>query len=229
MRMRIPNLTILKRPWTMLFFALCVLGLVAAFFWMRSSGEVTRALESYQALSRAHEEAAYLPGIPENPVRERVNAILSDVLARPMEPAERLARAQEGLSVLKDAEVQIDAIGDVGEKVQIAIAYFEEKSGPVSFVRSSEAEALVAVAKEEFGIIADIRGLSYRANFHTAEIFNRIVLDKGELSAAYIADLNKELPLVEEQFNARTMLYGKLKDVRARVEVAIRDMGGRVE
>ena len=96
----------------------------------------------------------------------------------------------------------------------------DEKSGWSGFFSRSQKKAVIGLAREEFGIVADIRGLSYGANFHTAEIFNRIVLDKGELTESYVAELNHEVPLVEEQFNKRANLYTQLEDVSNRMHEA---------
>lgn len=204
---------------------LMLIVLVGAGFYVfvRSSEETAGALEAYRTRSFEHLQASYVPGVPGNPSRERLNTILSSVLVRPLTPGERQTLAEEGLKALKEVEAQIDAIGEAGERVQVAIAYFEEKTG--GFGQSDEEKELIAAAKEEFVIIADIRGLSYRANFHTAEIFNRIILDGGELTSAYSADLNRELPLVEEQFNTRAALYERLKDARARVDAALVALG----
>lgn len=201
------------------------LASLALYFFLGASGEKTQALEAYRAKSFEYVQASYVPGVPGNPARERLNTILSSVLVRPLTPPERRALAEEGLRALKEVEAQIDAIGEAGERVQVAIAYLEEKTG--GFTQSDEEKELIAAAGEEFAIIADIRGLSYRANFHTAEIFNRIILDGGELTSTYSADLNRELPLVEEQFNARADLYEKLKEARTRVDTALVALGER--
>ena len=200
--------------------ALCAVGF---YFWQKSTIDRTRALESYRLRSFEHLQAAYVPGVPENQSRERLNIILASVLVRPLTSDERRSLAEEGLAALKEVEAQIDAIGEVGDRVQIALAYLEDKGGGIT--AGDEAKELIAAAKEEFAIIADIRGLSYRANFHTAEIFNRILLDGGELTSAYSAALNAELPLVEEQFNTRAALYERLKDARARVDAALVALG----
>lgn len=196
---------------------------VAAAWFVFSSQSTAEALDVYREKSQLYLQAAYLPGVPENPVRERLNTILSSVLVRPLTPDERRALAEEGLRTLKEVETQIDAIGDAGERVQIAISYLEKEEG---IIPNEKRKTLIAAAKEEVAIIADIRGLSYRANFHTAEIFNRILLDNGVLTGAYSDSLNRELPLVEEQFNTRAALYTKLKDVRSRVDAALTAMGG---
>jgi hypothetical protein len=203
------------------FAALALAALIFFAYTLLSSNTFRGAFETYAPLAEAHVDAAYIPGVPDNPIRQRLNSILSQVLARPMTPKERIALAEEGLAVLKEGEKQIDAIGEAGERVQIAITYMEDKKNSVGAVFSkSQANEIIALAKEEFGIVADIRGLSYRANFHTAEIFNRIILDKGELTAGYTQELNDQIPAVEEQFNKRTHLYDQLKAVAARLQKA---------
>ncbi len=213
----------MRRSYILILIVLLALAAAAFYFLRISSGDSTRAVESYSTRSFEHLQAAYVPGVPENPVRERLNTILSSVLVRPLTPPERRALAEEGLKALKEVETQIDAIGEAGDRVQVAITYLEEKGG--GFTAGDETKELIAAAEEEFAIIADIRGLSYRANFHTAEIFNRIILDGGELTSAYSADLNRELPLVEEQFNTRAGLYERLKSARERVDKALISLG----
>ncbi len=213
----------MRRSHILLLVIVLALASLALYFFLSTSKDSVRAIEAYRTQSAAHIQAAYVPGVPGNPARERLNTILSSVLVRPLTPGERTTLAEEGLRALKEVEVQIDAIGEAGERVQVAIAYLEEKTG--GFAQSDEEKELIAAAEEEFSIIADIRGLSYRANFHTAEIFNRIILDGGELTSVYSADLNRELPLVEEQFNARASLYERLKNARTRVDAALVRMG----
>ena len=181
---------------------------------MYASNEFLHAYATYARLSKANVEAAYMPGAEQNPIRQHLNTILSQVLARPMSAKERLSFAREGLAVLKEGETQIDTIGDSGDKVQLSITYMEAKSkAPGALFLRSESDRILTLAKQELNINADIRGLSYRANFHTAEILNRIVLDQGELTAAYSEELDRQLPAVEEQFNKRTNLYKQLEAV----------------
>ncbi len=199
--------------------AIAIVIILIATYITHSTNDFHRAYESYSSLAKTHADLAYVPGIPENPIRGRLNAILSKVLAKPMTPSERLDLARQGLETLKDGEKQIDDIGDQGEKVQNAIRYLvAKKDSPGSILVRSEADKLIALAKEEFGYIADIRGLSYRANFHTAEIFNRIILDKGALTTAFTNELNRQIPDVEEQFNKRANLYIQLKNVLDRTQ-----------
>ncbi len=198
---------------------------VAVLYALHSSNDFQKAYKTYNTLAKKHVEAAYIPGVPDNPVRQKLNGILSQVLARPMSPKERLSLAEQGLAALKEGEKQIDDIGTIGEKVQTAITYMEEKNNSLGVLFSkSQGTRVITLAKEEFGIVADIRGLSYRANFHTAEIFNRIVLDKGELTKAYSSELNSQIPAVEEQFNKRSALYEQLKSVIGRMEKEVSTM-----
>lgn len=213
----------MKRTHLIIFILLLALCAAGFYLWRTSAEDTAQALESYRSRSFEHLQAAYVPGVPENQSRERLNTILASVLVRPLTPDERRSLAEEGLAALKEVEAQIDAIGEAGDRVQIALAYLEEKGGGI--MAGDETKELIAAAKEEFAIIADIRGLSYRANFHTAEIFNRIILDGGELTSAYSKALNDELPLVEEQFNTRTDLYERLKTARARVDAALVSLG----
>ena len=190
-----------------------------------ASHEFRRAYATYTTLVQANVDAAYVPGAENNPLRQHLNTVLSQVLARPMSAKERMDFAEEGLKVLKAAEQQIDVIGDTGDKVQLSITYMQEKArAPGAFLLRGYVTRILSLATEEHNITADIRGLSYRANFHTAEIFNRIVLDKGELTPAYLQELNRQVPAVEEQFNKRTGLYAQLKDVSARMQAESMDL-----
>lgn len=211
-------MTKVRRQIALVLILLLLLILIPLYLYHAKS-DFQQSFETYEGLAKTHVALGYIPGASDNPVREKLNTILSQVLARPLTPKERLALAGEGLSALKEGERQIDAIGDAGEKVQIAITYMESKSTSVGmFFSVADAKRILALAKEEFGVVSDIRGLSYRANFHTAEIFNRIVLDKGELTPAYTTELNAQIPAVEEQFNKRASLYESLKSLSARIE-----------
>ncbi|MFZ2886277.1 MAG: hypothetical protein WA021_00480 [Minisyncoccia bacterium] len=192
-------------------------GIVASVIY--TSRSFVRAAENYATLADAHAEAAYVPGSIDNPLRRELNGVLSAVLVGNLSAEERLANAARGLALLKDAEAQIDAIGEAGDKVQFAMQYMEETSTFTLFHRTA-ARDLLATAREEFDAIADIRALSYRANFHTMEILNRVILDQGEVTEAFAAELNRQLPQVEEQFNRRSNLYITLESITDRREAA---------
>jgi hypothetical protein len=86
---------------------------------------------------------------------------------------------------------------------------------------------VVTLAQSQAAIIADIRGLSYRANFHTAQIFSRIVDDQGSLTDAHIAELNNLIPKVEDQFDQRSNLYSELERVGDRIQMALEELPAR--
>lgn len=190
-----------------------VLVLCGVFVYtMLQSSRFEKEFAAYDALATAHEAAAYLPGSSNNPVRQDLNRLLSEVLVQGLSAHDRLALADQGLEQLANLEKQIDAIGEAGEKVDAAVARMQVDS--VGTVSSSIAtHELLTLAKKRSAIIADIRGLSYRANFETKKIFDRVIADKGALTKEHVLDLNEQIPIVEEQFNRRSDLYAELQSI----------------
>ncbi len=179
------------------------------------------ALESYSRVGDAHEDAAFLVGMAENPVRFELDRVLADVLMRPMEDAERRSLAVRGKELLKVLETQIDAIGVKEEESARALDVLS--SSPLALSDITNVGEVVRLGTIRAQLIADIRGLSYRANYHTAQIFDRILAEEGALSAEHVASLNDDLPQVEEQFDRRSNLYVELEgvslDMRKSLEV----------
>jgi hypothetical protein len=183
--------------------------------------------QRYAALSSEHSNYAFAPGVSSNPVRNELNRVLSEVLARPMGGGERLQLAERGLDLLKGMELQIDRIGSAGEAAEAQLNTAEwagYKFGNI-FARE-KVRAVFLHAREEAAIIGDIRGLSYRANFHTEQILKRVVEDGGALTAEHVSALNRELPQVEIQFNERTNLYTKLQSEHAQTDKEFRSVRG---
>lgn len=194
----------------------CVLAFVLyrAFF----SWQFTKSYETYATLSAQHVTAAFLPATNDNQIRQELNRMLSDVLAVELPVQDRLERAQRGLLLLAELEKQIDAIGDKGEAVSHALGELE------SHASGADRAEIVSLALERMRVIGDIRGLSYRANYHTAEIFNRVISDGGSLTDEHISELNAQVPLVEEQFDRRSGLYSELESINSQVARAYKDL-----
>lgn len=183
---------------------------------------------SYLTVAKVYEQTAYVPGSSENPVRQELNKILSQVLAKKMTDAERLALAHKGKTLLKESEQQINAIGEASIADDAAIEKMEH-AAHVSYGFSTGGNRMteiISLARKRSAIIADIRGLSYRANYETQKIFDRIIADKGALTKAHILALNDQIPEVEKQYNERSNLYVELQDTSSLIEQKFVDMGG---
>lgn len=183
-------------------------ALFALRFW--AIRDFAYAYAAYASSAARHDSAAFIPAMAENPLRKELNAALSDVLGTSMAPDARITRAREGLGLLKDAEAQIDLIEDAGIATQERVARMEESMSMVGQLHRSYLRDIIQLSRARLDIIADIRGLSYRANHHTEEIFARVIEDKGELSTAHVAELNRLIPSVEAQFDTRSNLYDDL-------------------
>lgn len=191
----------------------CFLISVFLFFSYRFyfAHQFKQSYDAYAKLSDIHVTAAFTPATEANPLRQELNRALADVLATELPRAERLARAERGVVLLNELEKQIDAIGDAGEAVSKEIERMEARA------TGAERKEIVDLALERARIIGDIRGLSYRASYHTADIFKRIIEGNGELTAAHVEDLNNQIPLVEEQFDRRTALYTELESINSSI------------
>lgn len=182
------------------------------------SWQFSKSYETYETLSNAHVTAAFLPATNDNQLRQELNRMLSDVLAADLPSSDRLARAQRGLVLLGELEKQIDEIGVKGEAVSHALGEMEERA------TGADRAEIVRLALERLRVIGDIRGLSYRASYHTAEIFNRVIADGGTLTPEHVSELNSQIPLVEEQFDRRTGLYDELESISGNVERTYDDL-----
>lgn len=177
------------------------------------ASQFAASYETYAALASAHSNAAFVPAVEDNPLRRELNLTLARCLSdESLKTADRLELARRGRQLLDEAEKQIDVIGETGEEIENAIEIMEARAA------GSARADIVALARERFRIIGDIRGLSYRANFHAAEIFNRIIDDGGKLTDAHVTELNEKVPLVEGQFDERTNLYSELESANSRME-----------
>lgn len=185
------------------------------------------AYRDYAIIAERHDEVAAIPALTENPLRRDLNRALAGALAEGASEEERNARAREGLALLVLAEGAIDAIGEVGEDAMSAILEMEARASLLGALNATgEERRIIALAHRRYAIIADIRGLSYRSNHHTKEIFDRIIADGGALTAEHALALDRLIPDVEEQFNRRANLYTELKTVNAELAAEFRAFEG---
>lgn len=172
--------------------------------------------ETYVSLAQAHREAALLPGAPNNPIRQELNRELLLVLSPSLSASERLQHAQDGMRLLALAEQQIDEIGEAGAKVDTLVAKMQVES-LTGFAQGGMTWEMITLAKRRSAIIADIRGLSYRANFEAKKILDRVIVDDGQLTATHVTALNEAIPEMEEQFDRRSNLYAELEKIDAQM------------
>jgi hypothetical protein len=183
---------------------------------------------AYSVVAKQHRDAAFFVANEQNPVREELNRLLTDVLEETIPDGERLVKARRGLELLSMSERSIDAIGDIAVVNDQALLLLEGRSHLwVLWWWHAPMRDVVTLAQSQAAIIADIRGLSYRANFHTAQIFSRIVDDQGSLTDAHIAELNNLIPKVEDQFDQRSNLYSELERVGDRIQMALEELPAR--
>jgi hypothetical protein len=196
-----------------------VLGLVGAYllFARVSTQRLGAEYVSYAVLAKAQEEAVYLPTALNNPDRQQLNLALTDALQKNITPARRLADAKQGIDLIKVLDTEVDGIGSTSDAANAMLAKLQTTylNNPAT---SDSARTLIALAKQRTDIIEDIRGLSYRANFSTRNIFDRIIADKGALTSAHVIDLNNELPEAQTEFDRRSDLYKKLGDMSATID-----------
>jgi hypothetical protein len=191
--------------------ALIVGGLYAFFAWY-SSNQFKGAYQQYERAQESYVTAAYKPAADSNPVRQSVNVLLAQVLQVEMTPAVRLEKAKQGIAHLNDMEGQIDAIKTEADTVMPLLNALDNAASSVGNVtQRQQTQELVKLGHRQVEIIADIRGLSYRADYYTDEVFERIIDDQGAMTDAHKQYLNELIPQLEEQFNKRTNLYAELK------------------
>lgn len=200
-------------------------GLVALHVFARFSFKA--AYNDYAEVAQRHDDAAYIPAVADNDIRKELNIVLARILTEEMSESDRLSLARRGQALLEAAEVQIDDIGEIGSDVSLAIKHMRESADiPGALHTADDMRDIIALSEERFRIIGDIRGLSYKAQFTTGQIFKQVIDDGGALDAQYVAKLNKELPEVEEQYNMRTNFYSELESVEGQIQAQFADFGG---
>jgi hypothetical protein len=183
---------------------------------------------AYALVAKQHRDAAFFVANTQNPVREELNRLLTDVLEETIPDSERLVKAERGLELLGISERSIDAIGEIALVNDQALLLLEGRSHLwLLWWWHAPMRDVVQLAQSQAAIIADIRGLSYRANFHTAQIFKRIVDDGGQLTDSHISELNNLIPKVEDQFDQRSNLYDELERVGDQIVMALEKLPAR--
>ena len=201
-----------RRTAVLLLIVLVILGL---WYHVRATRNAfDDAYLTYAELAQRGDTAAYVPGVQDNPIRQQLNSVLTEVLADTVSPTQRLGRAQEGLLLLAESEQQINSIGELSDQITVALARMDLAAKNASdLTKKGTMRRIVSLAKDRLQIVQDIRGLSYRANFETEKIFTRIIEDGGSLTSSHITELNRQVPEVEAQFNRRSNLYRDLETV----------------
>lgn len=198
---------------------------IGVFVYMSGTG-LSKSYAQFETAQSGYEEAAYKPGAEENPVRQEVNMLLSQVLQVEMTQQERIDKARQGITRLNDMEEQIDEIKAKGDVAAPLLDSFEKKANsPAALSHRADLTKLIALSKRQAEIISDIRGLSYRADYHTTEVFERIIDDAGEMTDAHKTYLNDQIPQLEEQFNKRTNLYTELENNRGQMNALATKIG----
>lgn len=182
------------------------------------AGEFTRAYEGYQTVAKAQDVAVFYPSTESNEIRKELFTVLSRTLIGDISDEERLSSARRGIELLRFAERDIDAMADLSPEVAARLS--DVRNSDSLFVSQKTRNMISDVS--ELGerrktLIEDIRGLSYKANFYTEEIFQRIIADNGALTREHALFLNEQVPLVEEQFDKRSQLYTDLQKTSAEI------------
>lgn len=184
------------------------------YFSRKANTDFTQSYTAYAEHAARAENAALVPGVPNNPIRQQLNQTLSQVLASNISAASRLTLSQGGEQLLETSGKQIDNIGTLGQEMNVDIEKMDlVANSATDFSAKTEMRSIVALAQHKAEIIEDIRGLSYRANFETKQIFDRIIQEDGKLTNEHVSELNNELPDLEDQFNKRQNLYNELQAV----------------
>lgn len=179
------------------------------------------ALDAYVVAANGQDTAAYIPGAPDNATRRILNRLLAEILTQKLSQEVRMLRAQEGLDALELSEQEIDAIGFMGENVSNTMSTL---SGRFTVLHRGDTQEILRLAQERYDIAADIRGLSYLANHHIAEIFNRVIREGGVMSREHTMELNRKIPEVESDFDRRAQLYRELTSLSFRINQSAEDM-----
>jgi hypothetical protein len=192
---------------------------LAYVFLPGNSGAFNSAYAKYQTIAKAQDVAVFYPSIESNEIRKELFTLLSRALIGDISDSERLETANRGIELLKLAEKEIDAMADLSPEVAARLEDIRSADSLlISQKTRSTIEEAVRLGEKRRTLIEDIRGLSYKANFYTEEIFKRIADDGGALTAAPAAFLNEQIPLVEEQFDRRSALYKELEKTAAEIE-----------
>lgn len=202
---------------------MCVLGVIGHHVATANTA-FNHAYLVYAAAADDADMAAYVPTATNNPVRQELNMILVQVLGNKMTDAERLAKVQRGLELLKASGQQVDGISPKLDAVEVALEGMEKSLSPADAIfQTGNPQKIIALAKHRAAATSDIRALSYRANFQMQKIFEHVVGASGALTNSYVAQLNNELPAEEEGFNQRQNRYRDLQTDFDQIQDAYKD------
>jgi hypothetical protein len=205
------------RLWVSILVAVVVCGYVVYSFYV-SYRAVQVSYEAFLLAEERHVTSAVIPSIDQNPIRQELNQVLAEALSDGMSSTARLERAKRGVALLKDTEKQIDMTMKTRDVLIAAIRDVREQDGILAgSLHAYDIARVTALAEQQMAIVDDIRGLSYRANFHTGQIFDQLIRDDGTLTPAHVVALNDLIPKVEEQFDQRSNLYAELESLHSQV------------
>ena len=203
------------------------ISIIGAIAWWALMSGVRTSAHSYEALERETDTyiaATFLPGADGNPVRNELNRMLGESLSDILSETERLERARRGLVLLDELERQIDAIGETKSSLDARLTALDEELAYIPSLLSGDRRRLREHVERLYVIADDIRGLSYRANYHTSQIFDRIITDGGVLTVEHITFLNGQIPQIETQFDERTNLYAELESIESALGILYKDL-----
>lgn len=208
---------------------LCVVAALVADV-VFASKQFGKEYAAFAPAEAAYETAAYKPAVGSNPVRQAISYLLGEVLQAPITDEKRNEMAKEGIAHLNDIEGEIDDIKTQGDAVAPLVDQLDKTAGNISNVRSRlKMKELVALARKNAQIISDIRGLSYRTDYYTDEVFERIIDDQGKMTDAHKTYLNDLLPQLESQFDQRTNLYTQMTDNSKKMKQLAHELGYATE
>lgn len=198
--------------------AALLLAIGGGIFFFGGSGrhdDFAQAYRAYSSASEAHVFTASVPSREDNPIRARLLKLLSFVLSDSgLTDEDRLEYAREGITLIDEAEHQIDQIGTYALPLGDALRTLEGAADRVWGTGREEAQQIAALAATRAEDVSDIRGLSYSANAHIETIFRRILKDNGALTAEHVIDLNNQLPAAEKAFDDRSNLYEEILGIQ---------------
>ena len=201
-----------------------VVGVIA--YVDHSTAAFKDAYGTYAQYADDQEIDAYVPGAADNPTRQQLNKVLTEILMGKLSDTKRLDDARTGLALINEARQQIDVIGDRGGPVDQAIGGMESNLNPLDqFVTHGKVADIVTLAKKRADIVSDVRAYSYSADAETTNIFDQIISDKGKLTPAYIKNLNDKVPDLENQFDQRSNLYVDLQNVSNSIHADAKSLG----
>ncbi len=203
------------------FFAVLILVSAAAtYFWSEKDTAETfparfvQAYNVYLQAAKEHEDAVRLLASSANDHLRKANLSLTTSLASGVDGATRERVSKEGLENLAEIEKQIDI---VGERAVFADSAISDMKIIAENIEDDEmrdiAFDIVFLAREKYENISDIRGLSYRANSETEDIFKRIIKDGGELTGEHSSVLNEMLPEIEKRYDEKMDFYNGLSEL----------------